>query len=102
MAEKKARKLADVVEVYAPQGTNDRRWFLLEHQLYQAQVSLQTARAQCEAIGDLPENEEERELARAVLEMITPPYVRVLGAIASVHSLLSDTEIAERVGRKEL
>lgn len=101
MADKKARKLLDVILPDAPQGLNDRRWFLLEHQLSQAQFSLQTARVQCEVIGDNPENEEEWELARASLEIISPAYVRVLGAISSVHSLLSGTGVAGRVGEIE-
>jgi len=98
MPNDKARRLSDVLPKEAPQGLNDRRWFLLEHQLSQAQFSLQTARVQCEVIGDNPENEEEWELARASLEIISPAYVRVLGAISSVHSLLAGSEIAERVG----
>jgi len=90
-----------VVDTPAPQGLNDRRWFLLEHQQSQAQFSLQTARVQCEVIGDNPENPQEWELARASLEIISPIYVQVLGAMASVHSLLAGSEVAERVGRME-
>lgn len=101
MTDRKARKLSNVIPPDVPQGVNDRRWFLLEHQLSQAQFSLQTARVQCEAIRENPENPQEAELAQAALEIISPAYVRVLGAISSVHSLLSGTEVAERVGRME-
>lgn len=100
--EKVAPRLSEVVGTTAPQGHNDGRWFLLQHQLYQARVSLQQARASCEQIGDNPENDEEWELARAALEIISPAYVRTLGALSSFTSLMSGSEIAERIGRKEL
>uniref|UniRef100_A0A6H2A1X8 Uncharacterized protein n=1 Tax=viral metagenome TaxID=1070528 RepID=A0A6H2A1X8_9ZZZZ len=100
MTGNKARRLADVVDVRAPQGSNDARWFLLEHQIYEARIALQTARLQCELIGDHPENEEERELASAVLEWLTPVYVQMLEVLAQTLALLSGTEIAERMGRK--
>ena len=96
------RRLSEVVDVpTAPQGSNDGRWFLLEHQLYQARVSLYQVRLLCEQIGDLPENDEEWELARSVLEIITPVYTRLLGARSSVLALLAGTEVAERVRRME-
>lgn len=101
MDKAKAKKLSEVVDTTAQQGLNDGRWFLLEHQLYQARVSLQQARALCEQIQDNPENDEEWELARASLEIISPVYVRALGALASFTSLMSGGEIAERMGGKE-
>lgn len=101
MTNPKARKLSEVVPTTASQGLNDGRWFLLEHQLYQARVSLQQARALCEQIGDQPENDEEWELARAALEIISPAYVRTLGALSSFTSMMSGSEIAERLGKRE-
>jgi hypothetical protein len=101
MPEQKARKLSDVIPQYAPEGSNDARWFLLEHQLYEARFALSHVRSICEAVGDLPENEEERELARSVLEIISGTYVRLLGDYAAVHALLSGSDVAERMGGKE-
>lgn len=102
MAKAQVRKLSEVVDASVPEGFNDGRWFLLEHQMYQAQTSLQTVRSLCERIGDYPENQEEWELARAALEIVSPVYVELLGALAAVRSLLSGTEVAERIGEKEL
>lgn len=101
MPNPKHTRLSQVIKDWAPEGSNDRRWFLLEHQLYQAKVSLQAARGLCERIGDTPENEEEWELARSTLELLSPVYVQFLGAHAATLSLLAGTGVAERVGRKE-
>ena len=101
MSTAKVRKLSEVVDTEVPQGFNDGRWFLLEHQMYQAQVSLQQVRSLCERIGDCPENQEEWELARAALEIVSPVYVDLLGALAAVRALLSGSEVAERVGGME-
>lgn len=101
MPKPKARKLSEVITSPVPEGFNDGRWFLLEHQIYQARVSLQQARMLAEQIGDRPENPEERELASAVLEMVTPVYVQMLEKVASVKALLSGTEVAERIGDQE-
>lgn len=98
MDKPKARKLSEVIEGTAREGRNDSRWFLLEHQLYQARVSLQQARSLCEQIGDRPENDEEWELARAALELVSPVYVKALGMLATFTSLMSGSEIAERLG----
>lgn len=101
MSSPEAKRLSDVVETMAPEGHNDGRWFLLEHQLYESKFALQVARLQMETIGDFPENEQERELAGDVLDILTPAFTQVLGALASVKSLLAGTETAERIGGKE-
>lgn len=101
MSKDKARRLSDVVTSPVPEGFNDARWFMLEHQMYQAFVSLQTVRTLCEQIGDRPENDEEWEFARSILEIVSPVYVDLLGARSAVLSLLAGTKVAERVGRKE-
>jgi hypothetical protein len=98
MTEKKARRLSDLIPPKAQPGINDGRWFLMEHQLYQVVVSLQAVRQLCEVIGDNPEGDSEWELARSALEIITPVYVKALGARAAITSLLAGTEIAERLG----
>jgi hypothetical protein len=96
---KPPRKLSEVVKSgWAPEGHNDGRWFLMEHQIYQARVSLQQARLMAEQIGDHPENAEERELASAVLEYLTPAYIASAKCLADSKSLLSGTEVAERIG----
>ena len=99
---KNTRKLSEVVETAAArQGENDAKWFLMEHQLYEARVALQLARLQMELVCDAPENDDESELASAVLEILSPTYVRVLGDLAAIKSLLAGTETAERIGGQE-
>lgn len=98
MTNNQIRKLSEVMPATTRQGQNDSRWFLLEHQLYQARVSLQQARSLCEQIGDDPENDEEWELARAALEIISPVYVKALGMLAAFTSLMSGSEVVERLG----
>lgn len=101
MPNPKPTHLSEVIGEQSPQGFNDGRWFLLEHQLYQVKVSLQTARGLCEQIGDRPENEEDWQAARDVLELLSAPYIAFLQAHASILSYLGGTGIAERVGGME-
>ena len=101
MPEKKAKRLSDVAPQYAAEGGNDGKWFLLEHQLYQVKVSLTQARQLCESIGDKPENEQDREAAREILEMLLPPFIAFLLAHNDIGAYLAGTEMAERVGREE-
>ena len=101
MTENDVRRLSDVIESEPRQGLNDGYWSLMEHQLYEAKFALQVARRQMEAVGEHPENAEDAELAEAVLEILSPVYVRMLGANAAIKSLLSGTEVAGRIGRKE-
>ena len=101
MTENDVRRLSDVIEPESHQGLNDRYWALMEHQIYEAQFALQVARRQMEAVGEHPENDEDAKLAEAVLEILSPVYVRVLGACAAIKSLLSGTEVAGRIGGRE-
>lgn len=101
MSNQKARKLSEVVDTTTMQGINDARWFLLEHQIYQVIVSLQSARQVCEMIGDRAENGDEWELARAALEELTPVYIDTLQMRQNVSQLMASSKIAERVGRVE-
>ena len=101
MTENDVQRLSDVIEPETRQGLNDRYWALMEHQLYEAQFALQVARRQMEAVGEHPENRDEAELAEMVLEILSPVYVRMLGASAAIKSLLAGTETAERIGAKE-
>lgn len=99
---KSPRRLSEVIETsVAHQGENDGKWFLMEHQVYEARLALQVARHQMELVCDNPENEEDYELASAVLEILTPTYVQMLGKLAAIKALLAGTEIAERIGGQE-
>ena len=70
MTENKPRRLNEVVPPLAPQGSNDRRWFMIEHLLMDAKNDVQIA---CDYFSDIitqPESEEEREAAeQRALEM---------------------------------
>ena len=101
MSKEQVQHLSDVVEPETRQGLNDGYWSLMEHQLYEAQFALQVARRQMEAVGEHPENAEDAKLAEAVLEILSPVYVRMLGASAAIKSLLSGTETAERIGKRK-
>ena len=101
MTENDIQRLSDVIEPKPRQGLNDGYWSLMEHQIYEAQFALQVARRQMEAVGEHPENDEDAELAEAVLEILSPIYVRMLGANAAIKSLLAGTETAERIGGRE-
>ena len=101
MSKEQVQRLSDVIEPETQQGLNDGYWALMEHQIYEAQFALQVARRQMEAVGEHPENAEDAELAEAVLEILSPVYVRMLGACAAIKSLLSGTEVAGRIGANE-
>ena len=101
MTKNEVRRLSDVIKPESRQGLNDGYWSLMEHQVYEAQFALQVARRQMEAVGEHPENAEDAEQAEAVLEILSPVYVRLLEAAATIKKLLWGTEIAERIARRE-
>lgn len=95
-------RLSEVVSTFAPQGANDRRWFLMEHHLVQAKLSLLGARSAAAQICILPENAAEAELADGCLEFIIHAYGELLGQHAALLAYISDSDISERVGKVEL
>ena len=101
MTEKHVSRLSDIIEPEPRQGLNDGYWSLMEHQVYEAQFALQVARRQMEAVSEHPENQEDAEQAEAVLEILSPVYVKMLEAAATIKKLLWGTEVAERIGEKE-
>lgn len=101
MNKPKIRKLNEVVNSPVPEGYNDGKWFLLEHQLYQFRLSIQQVHDLARQISACPENEEEGELAFTILDMISPVFLPSLSILASVKSLLAGTDVAERIARQE-
>ena len=102
MTENKPRRLSDVVESLVPEGANDRRWFMVEQLLMDAKIDVQIARDYLKDIRDQPENENEREIAEDCLDIIAGMYLDILEHYAAFLSYLSDTDVPERIARKEL
>lgn len=102
MPENKPRRLNEVIDAFAPQGSNDARWFLIEHQLEQVVMSARTVVGSLRIIAAKPENEEERQLAEDCLSYMEAMLCDILGARAWFLSYLSGTDIPERIAGKEL
>lgn len=102
MPEDKPRRLNEVLDTFAPQGSNDKRWFLVEHQLEQVKLSTRTVVGSLAIVKDRPENEEERQAAEDCLAICEPLLVEVLQTWAVFLSYLSGTDVSERISRKEL
>lgn len=102
MMKKKTSRLSDIVPQFAPEGANDYKWFLVEHQLTQAKMSLQSAIQTLVEIGSLPENKDERNFATDCLGILMPARRQLLSNYATFLSYLSDTDVPERISRKEL
>jgi hypothetical protein len=98
----KPQRLNEVLDTFAPQGSNDRRWFFVEHQLEQVVVSARSVVGSLETIEMRPENDEERWAADACLCYMKVMLRHILDAKAAFLSYLSDTDVPERIGRKEL
>jgi len=99
---KKPQRLNEVLDIHAPQGANDARWYLIEHQWEQAVMSARTVVGSLTIITHRPENEEERQIAEDCLSYAEAMLCDILGAKASFLSYLSATDVAERIARKEL
>ena len=102
MPENKPRRLNEVVPPFAPQGSNDRRWFMIEHLLMDAKNDVQIA---CDYLKDIearPENPDERRIAAECLHIMKRNLRSILSHHAWFLSYLSDTDMPERIARKEL
>ena len=102
MSRNNPTRLSEIIDRYAPEGANDARWFLFEHQLEQAKISAQTVVGTLKNIAARPENEAEREAAQDCAEYCLTMLTGILAARASCGSYLSGTNIADRVARKEM
>lgn len=102
MTENKPRRLNEVLGPLAPQGTNDTRWFLIEHQLEQISMSARIVKGSVATIADRPENENERQVAEDCLEICSKMLVDILGHRATILSYLSGTDVPERVSKTEV
>ena len=102
MPENKPRSLNEILDLFAPPGANDSRWFLFEHQLEQIRISAMTCAGTLELIAARPENHQERVAAQDCLEYCKAMLTKILGHRASIHSYLSDTDVPERISRKEV
>lgn len=102
MPENKPPSLSQILGNFAPEGSNDARWFLVEHQLEQAVMSAKTVVGCLTIISQKPENEEELRLADVCLSYMKAMLTDILGAKAAFLSYLSDTDVSERISRKEL
>ena len=101
MPENNPRRLSDVVESLAPEGANDRRWAMVEHLLIDARADVQIARDYLKDIRDQSENENEQEVAADCLDIITGMYLDILEHYATFLIYLSDTDVLEKISRKE-
>jgi hypothetical protein len=102
MPDNKPTKLSDIIDPYAPQGTNDRRWFEFEHHLIQAAMSTADAFLTLMEIVDTPENDHEKLLALDCASLARRLHTVTLGKHAAILAYLSKTEIPEKISRKEL
>lgn len=102
MPENKPQRLSDILHTFAPQGTNDKRWLLVEHQLEQVRLSAMASVGSLKVIAARPEYEEERQLAEDCLSYIEAMNRHILEARASFMCYLSGTDVPERIAGKEL
>jgi len=102
MPENKPQRLSEVLNTFAPQGSNDARWHLIEHQLEQTIMSARTVVGSLRIISQKPENEEELLLAEDCLSYMEAMLCDILGAKAAFLSYLSGTDVPERIAGKEL
>jgi len=102
MSQTKPPTLSQILGNSAPQGSNDVRWFFVEHQLEQAVVSARAVVGSLKLIVERPENEEERQLAEDCLCFMKGMLCDILRERASFLSYLSGTDVSERISRTEV
>lgn len=102
MTDKKPARLSDIISTWAPEGANDAKWILVEHQLTQAKMSVEVARCSLMEIITQPESANEAEIARDCYDMIRGMYLHFLEHYTTFLSYLAGTDVSERMSRKEL
>ncbi len=102
MSGNKPQRLSDIVPPYAAQGYHDRKWFLVEHLLENAMTDVEIAIDTLREVANWPENESERDVAKDCLEWVNALHLSALQTHATLLSYLSDTDVPERISRKEL
>ena len=101
MTENNPRRLSDIVESLAPEGANDRRWFMVEYLLIDARTDVQIACDYLKDIRNRPENENERKIAEVCLDIIAGMYLDILEHRAAFLSYVSSTSVSEKISGKE-
>ena len=101
MKTNKPRRLSEITNEYAPQGSNDRLWATIEHQLEQIRLSSSLVEEALETIAYSPENEEERLIAEDCKVIYRGTLRQIYHARSSFLHYLSDTDVPERISRKE-
>ena len=102
MPNDKPRRLNEIIDTFAPEGSNDKRWFLVEHQLEQVKQSAQIVVGSLKIIADNPENEDERQVAEDCFDICKGMFLDIQEHYAQFLSYLSGTGVPERIGRKEI
>ena len=102
MPKNKTTSLSEALGLYAPQGSNDKRWFLIEHQLEQARMSVEMTLSALTEIRGNPENAHECLAAKDCYDILRDLRLDVLEKRATFLSYLSNTDVSERISRKEL
>ena len=101
MKANKPRRLSEIINEYAPQGSNDWLWETIRHQMEQIRLSSSLVEEALETIAYNPENEEERLIAEDCIIIHRGTLRRVHDARSSFLHYLSDTDVPERISRKE-
>jgi len=102
MSGNKPQRLSEVVPQFAPQGVNDARWFMVEHELLHGKICFQTAMDYLLDIITYPENGSERLHAKECLDICRDMVLSIQGRYLTLLSYLSGTDVPERISRKEL
>lgn len=102
MTDKKPARLSDIISTWAPEGANDAKWILAEHQLAQCKMSVQIAMATLWDVVALAENEGEVEIAMDCYNIVRGMELDILEHYTTFLCYLSGTDVSDRMSRKEL
>ena len=102
MTENNPRRLVEVVYDLVPEKADDRRWFRVEHQFEQVRFSTLEILQTLTKLAEWSENLSDRKLAKDCYYIIRGMYLDIQEHYATYLSYLSDTDVPERISRKEL
>jgi len=102
VSENKPQRLSEVVSTRAPQGANDTRWFMVEHELVQGKICFQIAMDSLLHIIMYPENGSECLHAKECFEICRDMILSIQDRYLTLLSYLSGTDVPERISRKEV